>query len=84
MRGDRVLSEREIVAALCRRDPAVFAMGLSAARILGFPLPGVVAQEVVAAPEQKRRGTGRSAHGPGRGGVDLRIHLGTGQSRRRR
>lgn len=83
VRGDRVLSEREIVAALCRRDPAVFAMGLTAARLLGFPVPGVFAQEVVAAPEQKHRARGRSSHGSGRGGIDLRIHLGTGRSRRR-
>ena len=33
--------------------------------------------------EQKHRDRGRSSHGSGRGGIDLRIHLGTGQSRRR-
>lgn len=94
-RRDRELTEREIVAALCRRDPAVFAMGLTAARILGFPLPGVLDRQVVAPPRQRRptadrsgrgaRASGHGSRGRGRGSrgavVDRRIHLGTAGSR---
>src|SRR5699024_3108286 len=53
-RRDREVTEREIVAALCRAQPGAFAAGLTAARMWGFPLPGDVAQEVTSPPGPPR------------------------------
>lgn len=78
-----MLTERAIVGALCRRDPAVFAMGLTAARLLGFPLPGIHSAQVTAPPQQGRRVDGRTGARPGGDVVDRRIHLGTTGARRR-
>lgn len=81
-RRDRVVTEREIVAALCRKDPLAFAAGLTAARLWGFPLPGVLAEQVVEAPVSARRsrdpGKGRS-----RRSIDRRIHMARRGSQRR-
>jgi hypothetical protein len=82
-RDGRVVTEREIVGALCRRDPAVFAMGLTAGRLLGFPLPGIFEEQVIAAPRQSRPSGRRRTRSSGRRDVDRRIHLGTTKSRRR-
>lgn len=74
-RNGRSVTEREIVAALCRRDPGAFAAGLTAARLWGFPLPGVFAEQVTEAPKQSRVVDGRVSHRPGRNSVDGRIHM---------
>ncbi len=83
LRVDRVLTEREIVGALCRRDPLAFAAGLTAARIWGFPLPGVLADPVTTAPKQSRVVDGRVVHRASGRGVDGRIHMARPSSQRR-
>lgn len=82
-RVEKTVTEREIVAALCRRDGAVFAAGLTAARIWGIPLPGDFGKQIVSAPGHARRHNGRTVHRPRGKGVDTRIHLGTTGVRRR-
>lgn len=52
-RADRTVTEREIVAALCRVDPTAFAAGLTAARLWGMPLPGVFSMPVTEPPDRK-------------------------------
>ena len=84
VRVDRELTEREIVAALCRKDPRAFAAGLTAARLWGFPLPGVLDQQVTEAPRQSRVVRGRVVHRPGgRRSVDGRIHMARPDTQRR-
>lgn len=39
VRGDRTAGETEIVSAYCRTDPEAVAVGLTAARMQGMPLP---------------------------------------------
>ena len=82
-RKGRTVTEREIVAALCRRDDDVFAVGLTAARLWGLPLPGDLGKQVVSAPGHARRVNGRTVHRPRGKSVDTRIHLGTSGTRRR-
>ena len=82
-RADRSYSERDIVAAYCRADSMVFAMGLTAARLWGFPLPGIFDHEVLEPPGRARRVGERTVHRPGGNGVDRRIHLGTTSVRRK-
>ena len=81
-RRDRVVTEREIVAALCRMDPLAFAAGLTAARLWGFPLPGLLADQVVEAPAGARRSQERGAD-RSRRSVDRRIHMARPASQRR-
>lgn len=84
VRGDRELTEREIVAALCRKDPRAFAAGLTAARLWGFPLPGVLDEQVTEAPRQSRVVRGRIVHRPGgKSSVDGRIHMARSDTQRR-
>lgn len=80
---DRVVTERGIVGALCRRDPEAFAAGLTAARIWGLPLPGVLADAVTEAPRQSRVVDGRTTYRPARNSVDGRIHMARCDSRPR-
>lgn len=80
---DRVVTERDIVGALCRRDPEAFAAGLTAARIWGLPLPGVLADAVTEAPRQSRVVDGRTTYRPARNSVDGRMHMARGDSRPR-
>lgn len=82
-RRDRVVTEREIVGALCRKDPRAFAAGLTAARLWGFPLPGSLADQVVEAPTMVRASTVRPGRGPGRKRIDRRIHMARPGSQRR-
>lgn len=82
-RTDGTVTERDIVAALCRRDRHVFAAGLTAARLWGFPLPGSLGRDVVAAPSSPRRVDGRWVYRPGGRAVDTRIHMGTSGTLRR-
>ncbi|WP_193106852.1 hypothetical protein [Brachybacterium sp. FME24] len=82
-RTDRTLTEREIVSAYCRRDPAVFAVGLTAARLWKFPLPGAFGDEVIAAQGHTHRVNDRAVHRPRGDSVDNRVHLGTRSARRR-
>lgn len=77
------IAEADIVAAYCRIDPAVFAVGLTAARLWTIPLPGTFSKQVIAPPPQARRVDGRTVHRPRDGGVDRRIHLATSGSPRR-
>lgn len=81
--GERPITEADIVAALCRRDRDAFAAGLTAARLWGVPLPGVLADEVVSAPATSRRDHGRSVHRPRGRTVDIRIHLASPAAPRR-
>jgi hypothetical protein len=84
VREDRELTEREIVAALCRKDPRAFAAGLTAARLWGFPLPGVLDEQVIEAPRQSRVVNGRVIHRPaGKSSVDGRIHMARPDTQRR-
>lgn len=69
------IAEAAMVAAHCRVYSDCFATGLTAARILGMPLPGALGQPIIA-------GTQATADShmqpvPRNGGVDKRIHLGT-------
>src|SRR5699024_3100902 len=82
-RRDREVTEREIVAALCRAQPGAFAAGLTAARMWGFPLPGDVAQEVTSPPGPPRAVDGTVSGGPGKTGQDLRLHMAARDSTRR-
>jgi hypothetical protein len=82
-RRDRVVTEREIVGAPCRKDPRAFAAGLTAARLWGFPLPGSLAEQVVEAPTGVRASIGRPGRGPGRKRIDRRIHMARPGSQRR-
>lgn len=82
-RADSSFGEQDIVAAYCRLDPAVFAVGLTAARLWGFPLPGVFGKEVISPPAGSRRVRKRPAHSPPGTAVDRRVHLGTSAVRRR-
>lgn len=69
------VTEADIVAALCRRDDEVFAMGLTAARLWGIPLPGILDEGVVSAPVAPRRVKGKLVYRPRGRSVDRRIHL---------
>lgn len=76
-RTDRTITEREIVSAYCRRDPTVFAVGLTAARLWRLPLPGAFGDEVTTAQGHSRRVKDRTVHRPRGNSVDNRVHLGT-------
>lgn len=82
-RRERTITEREIVAALCRAEPSAFAAGLTAARLWCFPLPGLFGREVTAPPVPSRRVNGVLVHGPRRKGLDRRIHMAMRDSARR-
>lgn len=82
-RRDLPLTELDIVAAYCRRDPTVFAAGLTAARLWKFPLPGSLGEEVVEPVRPTGRRSGRSVYRPRGNAVDTRIHLATAGVRRR-
>lgn len=82
-RRDRVLTEREIVAALCRKDPRAFAAGLTAARLWGLPLPGALNEPVTAVQRLPLTVDGRVAHRAGAGVVDARIHMARPSTQRR-
>lgn len=69
------VEEVDIVEALCRRDEDCFAMGLTAARLWGIPVPGVLSEQVISSPGRPRRARGRSVRRPGDRSVDARIHL---------
>ncbi|GAA1310853.1 MAG: hypothetical protein ACTIN5_12785 [Brachybacterium tyrofermentans] len=75
-REEVMASESEIVAAYQRQVPGAFAMGTTAARLWGFPLPGVLDIPVVEASRQLRRRQARTAYPVQRSGPDRRIHLG--------
>lgn len=75
------VSEAAIVAAQCRSDPGCYAAGLTAARLLGLPLPGALGDPIIAA---MTAGSDEvPSPPPSNGGVDKRIHLGTTGSPRR-
>lgn len=82
-RRDRQITEREIVAALCRADPRAFAAGLTAARLWGLPLPGVLSQAVTEPPRQAHVVAGHEVRSPRGTPVDLRIHVATPGAHRR-
>lgn len=83
-RRNSTISERDIVAAYQRHVPGSFGMGLTAARLWGFPLPGALAEPVVEPPlHLLRRRAGRTPYRVRRSGPDSRIHLGTSESSRR-
>lgn len=82
-RRSEAITERDIIAALCRNDPTVFAVGLSAARLWGFPLPGVLSKDVVVPSRAVRRRTGSASYRSPRRGPERRIHLGTTAAPRR-
>lgn len=71
------VEEVDIVEALCRRDEDCFAMGLTAARLLGFPVPSTLNEQVVIAPARPRRVLGSVVRRPEGRRVDARIHLAT-------
>lgn len=77
------VTERDIVAALCRNVPGVFAVGLTAARLWGFPLPGVLSEDVVGPSRALRRSPAGSSSRAPRNGPETRIHMGTTGPRRR-
>lgn len=82
-RRDLPLTELDIVAAYCRQDPAVFAAGLTAARLWKFPLPGALSEGVVEPVRPTGQRSGRSVFRPRGNSVDTRIHLATAGVRRR-
>ena len=81
-RADRTITEREIVAALCRVDPTAFAAGLTAARLWGMPLPGVFSTPVTEPSRQVHVVVGSEILPPRGGAVDRRVHMATPGRRR--
>lgn len=82
-RRERRITEHEIVAALCRAEPGAFAVGLTAARLWGLPLPGLFGREVTAPPLPSRTVNGVIVHGPRGRGLDRRIHMALRDAERR-
>lgn len=82
-RREQTVTEREIVAALCRAHPGAFAAGLTAARLWGLPLPGLFGREVTSPPNPSWRVNGTIAHGPRGKGLDRRVHMALRDTARR-
>lgn len=81
-RRDAKITEREIVAALCRTESAAFAVGLTAARLWAMPLPGLLSVPVTASPEQAHVGSGPEILPPRGRAVDRRIQMATPGARK--